>query len=126
MPKPSILIVDNDDFLAGIYARKFEQDGWNVRVVGSFEEAKKIWSKKTPRAVLLEPDIDQAAAETAVKELRVDPKTTSVPIVILSGIGEKAEIQRLRKAGVDAYLLKGHFVPSEVVRKVKAMVTEKK
>ena len=113
--KPSILIVDADAYLAGLYGRKFEAEGWKVTVVEQIDEAKKALAKKVPSILLIEPDSNPDAAEEFIR-------TTSAPTVILTTLSESAEIERMKKAGAAAYLLKGHFVPSEVVSKVRNLV----
>lgn len=113
--KPSILIVDSDAYLAGLYGRKFEAEGWKVMVAETLAGAQKFLKKKMPSVILLEPDIDQAKSEALVKNV-------SAPVVILTTLSEKPEIERMKKAGAAAYLLKGHFVPSEVVTKVKSLI----
>ena len=124
--KSSVLIIDNDAFLAGIYARKFEADGWKVSVVDSLLDGRKVLMKKSVSAIVLEPDMDEQESELFVKSLRADPKTSTMVIAILSSLFEKKEIERFKKAGVDAYLIKGHFVPTEAVRKVKELLLKGK
>ncbi len=113
--KLSILIIDSDAYLAGLYGRKFEAEGWNVSIAEQFDQAQRLMKKKMPSIILLEPDMDEDRAEDLVKNV-------SVPVVILTTLSEKNEIERMKKAGVAAYLLKGHFVPSEVVAKLKSLV----
>ncbi len=117
-----IQIIEPDNYLAGIYGRKFEAEGWKVLIAENFEEAEKQRLKVKVSAIILEPDIDIKAAENVLKSLRKDPATATIPLLIFSTIAEKAEIAKMKKAGANAYLLKGHFVPSEVVRKVKSML----
>lgn len=116
-------MVDADAYLAGIYARKFEQDGWTVLVSETFSGIKKAVGRKQPSAVILEPDEDAEAAEKTIAQLRAEPKTSTIPILILTTIAEKTEIERMKRAGASAYLIKGHFVPNEVVKKVKGMIS---
>ena len=113
--KPSILIIDSDAYLAGLFGRKFEAEGWKVSVVESLAEAEKALQKKAPSVILLEPDMDQDRSEVLIKG-------AAAPVVILSTLNEKSEIERMKRAGAVAYLLKGHFVPSEVVAKVKSLI----
>lgn len=113
--KSSILIVDSDAYLAGMYGRKFEAEGWKVMVAETLADAQKFLKKKTPSVILLEPDMDEDKSEALVK-------SAIAPVVILTTLSEKSEIERMKRAGAASYLLKGHFVPSEVVTKVKGLV----
>lgn len=124
--KPSVLIIDPDAFLAGIYARKFEADGWKVYVAETLVEGEKILKKRKVSAVILEPDIERVRTEGFVRDLRQGVSTANLPIVILSTLFEKKEIERMKKAGASAYLIKGHFVPMEAVRKVRGLLVSSK
>jgi len=119
-----ILIVDPDAFLAGIYARRFELGKWNVRVAETATEARKILVRNAPDAILV--DVEAIGDSVAfLHELRDHPKAKHSVVVALATIGQRKAIEDARKAGADAYLLKGHFVPSEVRAKVERLVTEK-
>ena len=124
--KPSILIIDPDVFLAGIYERKFEADGWKVYVAETLVEGQKILKKRKVSASIVEPDIDQAKSEDFVRGWRQGALTANLPLVVLSTLSEKKEIERMKKAGASAYLLKGHFVPAEAVRKVRGLLRSNK
>lgn len=113
--KPSILIIDADAYLAGLYGRKFEADGWKVQIAEHIDDAKKMISRKRPSILLVEPDQDPDTTEEMIR-------TIGLPTVILTTISERAEIERMKKAGAAAYLLKGHFVPAEVVAKVRNLI----
>lgn len=113
--KASLLVVDRDAFLAGLYARKFEAEGWKVAVAESFADAQKMLSRKKFSILLIEPDDDPSAAEALIR-------SSTAPVVILTTVSEQKEIVRMKAAGAAAYLLKGNFVPSEVVVKVKGLL----
>ncbi len=122
--RPSVLIIDADTFLAGIYARKFEATGWKVYVAETLSEGEKIRAKRKLSALVLEPDIDEDATEALIKTIRSQTDTPYLPIAILSSLFERPEIERMKRAGADAYLIKGHFVPSEAVRKVRGLLNK--
>lgn len=113
--KLSILIVDADAYLAGLYGRKFEAEGWKVQIAEHFDDAKKMIERKRPSVLLVEPDENQDATEEMIR-------TLGLPTVILTTLSERTEIERMKKAGAAAYLLKGHFVPAEVVAKVRSLI----
>ena len=54
--KPSLLLVDDDQFLLTMYALKFKNSGFDVEVVNSgFSALQKLRDGYTPRVVLLRP-----------------------------------------------------------------------
>jgi DNA-binding response OmpR family regulator len=124
MPDGShVLIVDEDAFLAGIYARRFEMGNWDVHVAESVEEAKRHSKKHTPDAVLIDTETVEDGLDF-LRDLRKDPETAGITLVALTKLGDKQQIENAYDAGADAYLLKGHFVPVEVRQKVERLVSE--
>ena len=121
--KRSILIVDSDAFLAGVYARRFESGRWSVRVAETVAEAEKMVAKKVPDAAILDPDALEGA-EALIERWRAGAKTAGITLIVLTKIGDRAAIDRWLAAGADSYLLKGHFVPSEVREKVERLVAD--
>lgn len=117
-------MVDQDSYYAGIYANRFERAGWRVWVEENVVAANKRLKRCTPDVVIvdLEP-IDEVIA--FIIGLRADPKTANVLQIALTEFGDRKTMQEAQKAGVDDYLLKGDFVPSEAVKKVKRLLEKK-
>ena len=121
--KRSILIVDADAYLAGIYARRFEQGRWRVSVAESVEEGKRALDKKIHDAIII--DVETVDGSLAfVRELHGNPAYASMAIIVLTRLGDRESIEQAYAAGADSYLLKGHFVPSEVCLKVEQLVSQ--
>jgi len=118
--KKKILIIDPDAFLAGIYARRFEQGGFSVMVNESLKEAEKILREKNLDAILI--DLETVPEGLSfLKKIR-SKLANDLALIVLTKLGDKTMIDTAMQAGADAYLLKGHFVPSEVVEKVERLV----
>ncbi len=113
-----ICILEDDAFFAGLYARKFEARGWKTTVI---EDAGALGRclEQHPDVLIVDIESDAYRARDVVAGLRApESANRSLPIIILTHASDWATIQRFMKLGVDAYLFKGHFVPSEVVEKV--------
>ena len=50
----------------------------------------------------------------------------NIPVILLTNIGEKESIQKVREMGVKNYLIKSHFTPAEVIEKVESVFLENK
>lgn len=114
-----ILIVDDDTFLAGIYARKFEQEGFEVRLAVDGELALKIAKKELPDAILLDVFLPKLDGFEVLEKLKADPKTRGIPVVLLTNFGQKENVDKGLKLGAVDYLIKAHFMPAETVERVK-------
>lgn len=117
----SIIITACDPYLAGIYARKFEREGWEVEVLESIKEAEQKSSKIRPSIILLD---DGCSADIAleVEKFRSFPTLQKTKIVVISKTGDMKKIARARSAGASDYLIFGHFVPQEAVQKMKKLL----
>ncbi len=124
MAKKSLLMIDPDAYYAKIYANRFESAGWKVWVESDIAAAKKRLKRCAPDVVLtdLDPDGEALAFLTGV---RAEPKTAKALQIVLAKLGDRKTMLEAQEAGVDSYLLKGHFSPSDAVKKVKRLLEEK-
>lgn len=120
--KKQILIVDTDAFLAGIYARRFELGHWKVRVAENIEDARKLIKDKHPSVMIIDVETVPESINF-LKEVRSDSKTADITLIVLTKLGDRDSIKQALDAGADSYLLKGHFVPSEVREKIERLVS---
>ena len=120
-----ILIVEDDIFLAEIYQKKFEMEGFKVSAANNGEKGLADIKKKMPDAVLLDvllPKMDGFAVLDAAK---ADAKIKNIPIILLTNLGQKDDVQKGLQKGAADYLIKTHFQPSEVVDKVRKVLQRK-
>lgn len=114
-----ILIIEDDKFLRELIVRKLTQEGFEtVEAIDGEEGLRKIKEEK-PNLVLLDlilPTIDGFEVLTRIKE---DPTLVSSPVIVLSNLGQREDIERSLKLGAIDYLVKAHFTPNEIIEKVK-------
>lgn len=123
MSAKSILIVSNDPYLAGLYGRKFENDGWKVTISENMLDGYTQIAKVKPEVILVQKDCCANIVDE-VRKLRSLPGAHSMKIVVLAKETDRDEVAGARNAGADGYLLMGHFVAHEAVEKIKQMITK--
>jgi len=114
-----ILIIEDDKFLRELMVRKLSQENFDVLEAVDGEEGIKKMKEVVPDLLLLDlilPGIDGFEVLSKIKE---DPATASVPVVILSNLGQREDVERGLKLGAVDYLVKAHFTPNEIIEKVK-------
>jgi CheY-like chemotaxis protein len=67
---------------------------------------------ETPDLVLLDLDLPDISGADVLTSLRADPRTASIPVVVVSADATPAQIERLRALGANDYVTK----PFEVQR----------
>lgn len=121
-----ILIVEDDLFLLGMYATKFELEKLRVFTAEDGEKGFKIAEKEVPDIILLDIMLPGIDGFEVLKKLQADDKLKGIPVVLLTNLSQKNEVEKGLEMGAVDYLIKAHFMPSEVVDKIKKLVDNKK
>jgi DNA-binding response OmpR family regulator len=113
-----VLLVEDDSFLSNIYKTKFELEGFKVTTaedgVLGLEQAK----KKKPDIILLDILLPKMDGFMVLEKLKADSITATIPVILLTNLGQKDDVDKGLKLGAVDYLIKAHFKPSETVDKV--------
>ncbi|MCH7882943.1 response regulator [Patescibacteria group bacterium] len=121
--KKKIFIVDDDEFLLDMYSVKFRENDFEVETASNSSEAlDKINAGLTPDVILLDlvmPGLDGFEFMKKIKEKKLIPRSL---IIILTNLGEKEDVDKGMKMGANDYIIKAHYTPSEVVKKVKELL----
>lgn len=119
-----ILLVEDDPFLSSIYKEKLEREGFEVEVAESGRKAIEELPEKNYSLLILDlvlPDIDGWEVLEKVNELK-KKNLKDLKIVILSNLADKEIEKKSLSFGVDSFLLKAKFTPSEVVKEIKKLL----
>lgn len=117
-----ILLVEDDVFLSSIYQKKFEMEGFKVTPVDNGEKVLGEAKKKKPDIVLLDILLPKRDGFSVLSQLKADPEVKDVPVILLTNLGQKDDVDKGLQAGAADYLIKAHFKPSEIVEKVKKIL----
>jgi len=122
MDKKKILIVEDDSFVVEVYSTKLLEMGYEVRVAQNGEEGLKMIDEEKPDLILLDIIMPVMGGVEMLEELSKKNKVKKIPVILLTNVGEKESIQKVRNLGVRDYLIKSHFTPAEVIEKIKAVL----
>lgn len=114
--KPKVLLIDNNEFQIAMYSLKLRQDG--AEVVGFSNVDDDIVQK----VLAVEPDIictdvlfpSGRTGFDAVEILKNDERTRNIPVVFLSNMSERKDIEKAKQLGVVEYIVKANHEPQEV------------
>ncbi len=120
--KTLVLLVEDDVFLSGIYQKKFEMEGFKVTTADNGEKALVEAKKKKPNIILLDILLPKLDGFAVLEKLKADPETKPIPVILLTNLGQKDDVEKGLEAGAADYLIKAHFKPSEVVDKVRKVL----
>lgn len=120
--KVKVLIVDDDAFLSGIYATKLELEGFQVVSARDGEEGLKAAMREKPDLILLDVLMPKLDGFEVLKRLKAEPEFKATPVIMLTNLGQKEDIEKGLADGAVDYLIKAHFVPAEAVDKIKKVL----
>lgn len=119
-----VLVVEDDKFLQKMLLMKFSAEGYKVAGAGDGEEALKQAFAETPDLVLLDLILPKVNGFEVLTELKAEPKTRDVPVIVLSNLGQDEDMRRVKDLGAVDFLVKSNLSIHDVVDKVKAAYKE--
>lgn len=119
-PKNTILIIEDDKFLRELIAQKLLKEGYNVTEAIDGEEGLKRIQQDKPALILLDLILPGLDGFEVLSKMKEDPVLAQIPVIILSNLGQKDDVEKGLKLGAVDYLIKAHFTPGEIIEKIKA------
>lgn len=119
-----ILLVDDDNLLLEMYATKFKEDGWEVEPIKNIDIAlDRLRGGETYDVAVFDRVMPGTDGLTFLKTIKEEKLGNGMKCIMLSNQSEEEDIQSAMDAGADGYIIKADVVPSEVVSKVKSLVS---
>lgn len=113
-----ILIVEDDFFVRDIYQKKLGDAGFEVDTAGDGLAGIDRIRAKRPDLVLLDIFMPYLDGREMLREMRQHEEWRDIPVIMLTNLSEYSGVRDGLDLGVDEYLIKSHFTPSEVFGKV--------
>jgi len=120
-----VLIIEDDPFLSGMYLKKLKLSGFEVKVAADGKDGLESIKKDRPDLILLDIVLPQMDGYEILKRLKEDKELRNIPVILLTNLGQKEEVEKGMALGAEAYIIKAHFTPTAVVDKVKEVLEKK-
>ena len=121
-----ILLAEDDRFLRKAAAARLRQGGFTVLAAVDGEEAVRIARAERPDLVLLDLIMPKIQGFEVLKALKEDPATASIPVIVLSNLGQERDVQQAMELGAVAYFIKAHLSLHELVQRVSEVLEKGK
>ena len=116
-----MLVVEDEADIRELVSYNLTKAGYQVTSVVTGEEALVATENAPPDLVVLDLMLPGMDGLTVCQRLKKDPKTDSIPIVMLTAKGEEADIVRGLNLGADDYITKP-FSPRVMIARVQAVL----
>lgn len=114
-----IAIIEDDPTINQMYRMKFEAEGFEVELANNGKRGVAMVETFKPDIILLDMQMPEMDGPTALAEIRNQPWGKTIPVIILTNMGEEESPEGLKSLGIHSYIVKADFTPSQVVSRVK-------
>jgi CheY-like chemotaxis protein len=121
---PKVLLVDDDPTVRNIISHFLRKEGFVVEKAGNGVDGLARAKGGRPDLIILDAVVPGMDGFELLSLLKKDPDTFSIPVLMLSALGEETAIIKGLEEGAD-YILKP-FSPQVLVAKVKKILKERR
>ncbi len=115
MTNKKVLILEDDLFLVKVMQKKFEKSGHVVTILLDGLKAVEAAKSFKPDVILIDLIMPEKDGFTAIEELKSDPETTNIPVVVASNLSSEDDINKAKNLGILKYFIKSNVDLSGVI-----------
>ena len=124
--KTKILIIEDDQFLREFLFKKLNEENFEVLAAKEGKEGVELAKKEKPDLILLDLILPKKNGYEVLEDLKKNPLTSEIPVLVLSNLGQKEEIEEAFRKGAKDYLVKAYFSLEEIVSKIRLLLKKQK
>ncbi|MEA2086913.1 MAG: response regulator [Candidatus Caldatribacteriota bacterium] len=117
-----VIIAEDDKTIARLIIFKLEKEGFKIIHFSDGEGVVEKVVEVLPDVVILDVMMPIKDGISILKEIKGNPKTASVPVIILSARGQEKDVVKAMEIGASDYISKP-FSPSELMVRVKRVIS---
>lgn len=106
MPKPKILVIEDERSLVEVLSINLEREGFEVLVAQDGQEGLRQAQLKLPDLVVLDLMLPNRSGLEICRELRLGPRTREIPIIMVTAKAEESDELVGFATGADDYVTK--------------------
>lgn len=114
-----IAIIEDDAVINQMYRMKFEAAGFDVATASDGEAGVRVVEKFKPEIILCDLQMPHMSGAEAIATIRKASWGASIPVIILTNLGEEEAPKELKTLNISSYIVKAELTPSQVVARVK-------
>jgi DNA-binding response OmpR family regulator len=120
---PLILLVEDDMFLRNLLTTRLGREGFRVAAAHDGIDALEKIRGFRPNLVLLDLILPRKNGFEVLQEIADDPQLASIPVIIISNLGQESDVARGKALGALDYYVKARLSIDELVAKIREVVS---
>ena len=106
MLKKKILLVDDEEDIVKMNMLRLAESNYDVISANDGKEGLRKAEKENPDLILLDVVMSEMDGFQALLKLKSNPKTSHIPVIMLTGIGERATLNKAMVSGAADFIEK--------------------
>lgn len=120
-----ILFIEDESALQRAATQVLAEEGYRVLSALDGEIGVRLAREESPDLILLDIILPKKDGFEVLAELKKDPKTSRIPVIVLTNLEGSADVEKALELGATNYLVKTNYKLEEVVKKVKQVLGNK-
>ena len=120
-----VLLVEDEEFIRDLFKRQLDLSGFATDAFSNGQDGLAALSKNAYDLVLLDIMLPDINGLQILQNIRQNPVTKGVAVVLLTNLGQDAVIKQGFELGADGYLVKAAYTPDQIVQEVKNIMAKK-
>lgn len=120
--KKKILMIEDEPVFLEMFGDKLEQEGYAVTLADNGAWGLKEALRKDFDLFIVDMVMPAVSGEELVAKLKLEEKTKDKPIIILSASVDDQDRKRVEEMGITEFIVKTQVTPSELVKKISAII----
>ena len=117
-----ILIAEDDKFQSQIYRLSLSKEVYDIVMAADGRQTMEEARRQKPDLILLDLLMPVKDGFEVLQELKDDPNLKNIKIIVLTNLGDRKDLEEVRRLGVSDFLVKANISIAEMVAKVKAIL----
>lgn len=118
----TVLVVEDDKYMREVLVAKLGKEGFEVYEAMDGSAGLDMTAQRKPDLVVLDIILPVMNGFDYLEAKAKVPAIAAVPVIILSNLGQREDVERGMKLGAKDYLVKAHFTPNDLMVKVRAHI----
>lgn len=118
-----ILVVEDERSLQKALCDTLTSSGYETLSALDGEEAISMVAKEKPNLILLDLILPKKDGFEVLKEIKSNTDFKDVPVIVLTNLEGSADVERALALGATTYLVKANYELSDIVEKIKKILS---
>lgn len=122
--KAIILIVEDEEILLRALYLLFHERGYTIASATDGESALRMVERLKPNLILLDLILPKLSGFDFLKDIKANPLLTKTPVIVLSNLGDKSDIDHAKELGAMEYFIKANTDLEVLAKRVDEVISQ--